>query len=195
MGTSCELLQDPHSQRCSTLGLSLRVPARCSILCRRRGAPMSIKSLSSHCLLPLDPAPHTCSWHLPRQVGWALQLLQGVAPFLEAQNIPGGIMVGVDPHFRSGGLEGNSWSRCVLLCQTKSSVSSASKGDESITEKTGPLLRPRMSRKGWSVEVLKCFIPDILNLHLRVPLLPSQGPDLSQSKVENYDFTETLLPF
>lgn len=69
---------------------------------------MSINSLSSHCLLPLDPAPHICSWHLPRQVGWALQLLQGVAPFLEAQNIPGGIMVWHDPHFRSGGLVGNS---------------------------------------------------------------------------------------
>ena len=83
----------------------------------------------------------------------------------------------------------------MLLCQTKSSVSSASKGDESIIEKTGPLLQPRMSRPGWSVKVLKCFIPEFLTLHLRVPLLPSQDPDLSQSKVESYDFTETLLPF
>ena len=54
---------------------------------------MAISSLSSRCLLPLDPSPHKSSWHLPRQVGSALQLLQGVASFLEAQYISGGIMV------------------------------------------------------------------------------------------------------
>ena len=69
--------------------------------------PMAISSLSSHCLLPLDPSPHGSSWHLPRQVGSALQLLQGVASFLESQYISGGIMVWLGPCFGSGGLEGS----------------------------------------------------------------------------------------
>lgn len=128
-------------------------------------------------------------------MGWALQLLQDIAPFLEAQHVGGRIVGWLDPSFWSGGLEGKQM--CATLLGKVLHVIFKQRG--CISPELGTLGHSCSSEGLAQLEhqgsqVLKCINPDVLTPYLRVLLLPNQGPALSYSRVENDTFTETLLP-